>query len=152
MGAIGRRGRPTLLVLALLAGSAQAQYSLPRLPTAQLRPGSHAFAADPYSEPPNESEILLVRETSGRLHAWFIPVRQGTRRLPQDERWTPGLPCAAFVVEFASDLIGCADPRVPADIRHRYRWHLDGHRRTDFVPDLIAIPGAEVDGHFVVHR
>ncbi len=152
MGLVGCRGLVALPTLALLAVAAQAQSSLPRLPSAQIRPGSHAFATDPYSEPPHESQILLVREKSGRLRAWFIPVRKGARRLPEDARWTPGLPCAAFVIDVEADLIACGDPLIPADIRPRYRWHIDGHRRSDFVPDLIAIPGAEVGGHFVLHR
>jgi hypothetical protein len=152
VGTIGCRGHVAWPALALPAVAAQAQSSLPRVPTAQLCPGSHAFAADPYSEPPHESQILLVRERSGRLRAWFIPVHKGTRRLPEDARWTPGLPCAAFVVDVEADLIACGDPLIPADIRLRYRWRIDGHRRSDFVPDLIAIPGAEVGGHFVLHR
>ena len=36
-------------------------------------------------------------------------------------------------------------------LRARYRWRLDGRRITDFVPDLIAIPGAELEGAFVLH-
>jgi hypothetical protein len=152
VGTSGCRAPVAGLALSLLAGAGQAQSSLPRVPTAQLRPGGHTFAADPYSEPPHESQILFVREKSGRLRAWFIPVRKGLRRLPEDARWTPGLPCAAFVVDVEADLIACGDPLIPADIRLRYRWRIDGHRRSDFVPDLIAIPGAEVGGHFVLHR
>ncbi len=53
----------------------------------------------PCSEAPHESQTLLVRETTGRLRAWFIPVRQGWRRLPEDGRWAPGAPCVQFVVD-----------------------------------------------------
>jgi hypothetical protein len=139
-------------VLAAMATAAAGQSSLPRIPTAQLRPGSHSFVADPYSEPPNESQILLIRETGGRLRAWFIPVRKGSRRLPEDERWTPGAPCLQFLVDFRSGVIGCRDPQIPPDILRRYRWRIDGQHLTEFVPDLIAIPGAEVEGQFILHR
>jgi hypothetical protein len=146
----------TLLSLLVMLGEwpidAQAQTPRPRLPTAALPPGAFAFAADPYSAPPYESEILLVRERSGVLRAWFIPVRQGARRLPQDERWTPGLACPRFVVDFEVGTLGCENPALPDEVMARYRWRLDGQRLTEFVPDLLAIPGREDKGFFVLHR
>lgn len=140
---------------ALLGASvltAQAQTALPELPTRQLRPGNFAFARDPYSEPPHESTILLVRERSGRLRAWFIPVREGSPRLPEDERWNPGAACARFGVDFAAGVIACERAALPAELLARYRWRLDGQRLSEFVPDLIPIPGREAGGRFLLHR
>lgn len=150
--AFAARGVSISTALWVVASASQAQSQLPRIPTAQLRPGSHVFAPDPYSEPPNESEILLVREKGGRLHAWYVPVRKGLRRLPDDERWSPGPPCAKFAVDFTSDTISCRDTRMPAEILLRYRWSISGRRLTEFVPDLIPIPGKEEGGFFVLHR
>ena len=140
------------VLLAATSLAAGSRTALPELPTRQLRPGSFAFARDPYSEPPYESAILLVRERSGRLHAWFIPVREGTHRLPEDERWNPGAACARFGVDFTRGVIACERAALPAELLARYRWRLDGQRLSEFVPDLIAIPGREVGGRFLVHR
>lgn len=138
-----------LLAPALLA-SPHAAGSPPELDATRLAPTQFAFVPDPYSQAPYESEILLVRSGSGRLRAWFVPVRQGLRRLPEDAQWSPGRPCAEFYVDFAADVIGCRDPALPPPIAQRYRWRIDGTRRTDFVPDLLPIPGAEENGRFVI--
>lgn len=129
-----------------------AQTPRPRLDSAGIAAGSFAFVPDPYSAPPYESEILLLRERSGVLRAWFIPVRQGVHRLPQDERWTPGLACPRFIVDFEAGTLGCHNPAVPQEVMARYRWRLDGRRLSDFVPDLLAIPGSEAQGFFVLYR
>ncbi len=134
-----------------LAAAAPAQTALPRVPTAQLRAGQFAFVPDPYSDPERPSEILLVRDRTGTLRAWFVPVRGGSHRLPADERWSPGPPCPEFVVDFDAGAIGCRSPAMPAEWTARYRWRIDGRRLTDFVPDLIAVPGTERSGHFVLH-
>ena len=134
-----------LLSAACLAAHAQAE--LPRVPTAQLAPGQFAFAPDPYSQPPFESELMLVREPSGRLRVWYLPVREGRWRLPEDGRWTPGRPCPGWRVDFRAGTLRCEHPDLPT----RYRWALDGRALSGAVPDLIAVPGAEVDGHFVLH-
>lgn len=135
----------------VLAAVAHAQTPLPRIPTAQLLAGHFAFVPDPYSAPPRESEILLLRERSGVLRAWFIPLRQGLRRLPEDLGWAPGPACPQLVADFDAGEVRCLNPDMSEALRARYRWRLDGRRLTDFVPDLIAIPGAELEGAFVLH-
>lgn len=147
--ALIRGGGPWLLSAAILA-PVHAADGLPRLDATRLAPAQFAFVADPYSQAPFDSQILLVRSAAGRLHAWFIPVRQGVRRLPEDAQWSPGRPCAEFFVDFGADVIGCRDPALAPSIAQRYRWRIDGTRRTDFVPDLLPIPGHEQDGRFVI--
>jgi hypothetical protein len=78
---------------------------------------------------------------------WYLPVRQGRWRLPEDEGWTPGRPCPGWQVDFGAGTLRCDHPGLPP----RYRWALDGRGLSGAVPDLIAVPGAEVDGHFVLH-
>lgn len=150
MAAEGLNAAP--LLLALLVSQATAQTALPRVPSAQVRPGSFALVADPYSGPPHGSQILLVRDPAGRLKAWYIPLREGLPRLPADERWNPGPACSAFAVDFGAGVIRCAVSHLPDEVLRRYRWTTGGQRLTDFVPDLIAVPGAEEGGSFVLHR
>lgn len=123
----------------------------PRIATRDLGAGQFRYVPDPYSQAPYESQLLLVRLPAGELKVWFIPVREGLRRLPSDAQWSPGWPCQALQPDFAAAVIACHDPALPPHLARRYRWRLDGRALSDLIPDLLPVPGAEGDGAFIIH-
>lgn len=142
-------------VSALLGGMGSAGVvagERPSVATDAVAPGTFAWAPDPYSAPPLDASVLmLVREPAGRLRVWFFLQRDGVPRLPADAQWRAGPPCGRFELDAAADELACRDADLPPSIAARYRWHLDGRRRTEFVPDLLRVPGAERGGRYVLH-
>lgn len=130
-----------------MAPTDAAEAALTRLPTASLQAGTYRTAPHPYAEP---DRILLLRTQQGRLHAWWLPVRDNTYRLPDQHWWKPGIACHDLRPDFVASLIRCHDATLPGWAAQRYRWRLDGKSLSGQTPDMHPVPGAEASGHFVV--
>lgn len=150
-GAIGLVAFASAIV-ASLQPSARTDAALPRLPTADIAPGTYRFVPDIYEDRLFRGEVLLVRDISGRLMAWYIPGRNGVRSLPDGHWWRPGNPCPDLRPDFTAGVIACFDPAAPDWLRTRYRWSLEGKALSDQVPHMEPVPGVEESGYFVFHK
>lgn len=134
-----------------LLPSARSDAALPRVETASISPKSYRFGPDLYDGYP-KGEILFIRTAEGRLHAWFVPVQDGVRHLPDGPWWKLGLPCHSLRPDFGKGQISCEDADLPAWAKERYRWSLTGKRLSTQAEDMLAIPGIEEGGFVVFHK
>lgn len=136
----------------------RAKAALPRIPVADLAPGSYRIVPSPWSTPRWEHGILLIRRQDSRIDAWFLVTRDGVPYMPDGHWWRPGVACPGFRVDFEKNAIECpADgfPEWAGDTWRRYRWSLGGKHLGNgdksWVPDLERIPGREELGDLVLY-
>jgi hypothetical protein len=164
-----RQSRKTLLVTTILLGvvaaaaiatvlfstlrvSAKTDSELPRISLDDLAPGTWKFAT--YWEESPQSlgwDMMLVRARDGHLSVWFIPVKQGKRRVPEFYWHRPGNACE-LKPDFDTGVIACSDPNASDWDRSRSRWALNGKSLSGQSPDMDAVTGSEESGFFVVHK
>lgn len=144
-----------LVALGWVAGqslwpSARTDAELPRIPISSLTTNSYRFAPDPLSIKEQESQIFFVRTSSEKLYAWYVPQRDGIKRLPDGHWWKHGYACNDLRPDFKQGIIHCGDDGLPQWAALRYRWSLDGKSLSDQVPDMEPVPGTEESGYFVL--
>jgi hypothetical protein len=131
--------------------SAKTDAELPRISLDKLGPGTWKFAS---YWPENQGtgwDVMLVRSREGQLFAWFVPVKEGKRRLPDGPWWKPGRACE-LKPDFDAGIIACSDADAPEWLRTRSRWTLDGRSLSNQTPDMDPAIGVEESGFFVVNK
>lgn len=134
----------------------RAKAAMPRIPVADLAPGSYKIVPSPWSTPQWGYGILLIRRQDSRINAWFLTTRDGVPHMPDRHWWRPGEPCPGFTVNFEKNAIECPAegfPEEAGDTWQRYRWSLGGRYlgKEKWIPDLERIPGREELGDLVLY-
>lgn len=137
-----------LLWAATLAGALAGER--PCVASADLPAAAHRLADDPHAARPGASVLWMVRLPDRALRVWFLPLKQGLPLLPQDAHWRSGLPCGQLTVDFSGGTLGCGASPLAGAALERWRWNLQGEPLDELVPPLIAVPGLERDGRFLV--
>jgi hypothetical protein len=163
-----RQSRKTLLVTTILLGvvaaaaiatvlfstlrvSAKTDAELLRISLDDLGPGTWKFARYWPESRGTGWDIMLVRSREGRLFTWFVPVKEGKRRLPDGLWWKPGYACE-FTADFDTGVIACSDAEAPDWLLKRSRWALDGRSLSNQTPNMDPAEGVEESGYFVVNK
>lgn len=133
----------------------------PGVRVAMLPPGSFVWASAPDDArylPPGvradqaqQLKLLVLRTPEGRIHAFFMPWRDGRASLPVGGALTtPGLPCLDLAPQFDTGDIACREPAPGFDFAQRHRWSLSGQALSAGTPGLTPAPGHEAGGEWLL--
>ncbi len=134
-----------------LSPSEQAIAALPRVKIPSLTPEQFAIVENPVSNNQSPSKLMLLRQKSGQLFVWSIPVRNGVFAMPDIHWWRPGISCLSFAPDFENEVIACTDSDLPAWWSEHLRWRLDGTNISGSVDNMPRIQGQERLGEFIFH-
>lgn len=102
------------------------------------------------SEQAAQLKLLVLRDATGTVHAFYLPTEGGVTSVPAGSApLSPGIPCDDFAPDFRLQEIGCHQPRAGFEFAARHRWTLYGQPLTPGTPALVAAPGGEHNGDWV---
>jgi hypothetical protein len=133
-----------------LSPSAAAEASRPSVRIPHLSLGAFGYIADPLSSDTWPSELLVIRDRTGKVTVFRIPMTDGLHALPDVHWWKAGWPCSRLEPDFATSRIRCHDAEASDWIRS-LAWSIDGRfvgaelKMDDMiVATEIGAPGDEV--------
>lgn len=130
--------------------------ALPSLRVSDLPPGSFKWSDAPVPPPGVGSEqaarlkLLVLRDASGRVHAFYLPATDGKASVPTGgDALLPGIPCEDFAPDFRTQDIACRQAATGFDFALHHRWSLTGDNLTGGAPNLRRADGRETAGDWV---
>lgn len=120
-----------------LAPSDRSEANRPELVVPSLQVNQFAWLSNPTATEQWPSQILALRDASGALHTWEIPMRDTHYLMPNDKWLNASWPCVDFRPDPSKQVIACWDQDLHAWGKENYQWDFSGKNIRGVVEDLL---------------
>lgn len=138
-----------------LKPNAKAYAAVPRFPIPAIGPNSYTYLPNPREQGRHfPMVILVVSDENGQKRYWSIPTVDGTTAIPDKYPYRGVWKCKDLSPDFEERSIRCKDDDWAVREWADPRWDFRGRdiSNYDWLPDLEAVVGREINGDYVLLR